>query len=1026
MSIFNEEIEEKQYGDGVQREVNDYIRRTSTDLNDKIKAKVAARLEQENKNHPENEDNLAIADPMMDYPTGMFSAWLISAKNMSPADAFKFGQNSENYEEYANEFADFIAISSVLANEITGDIISSAPDAIAKVLKDANAALKDYKVPDFDVYDLEKGQDALLELNGISNMTAEIETHVKAMQTSPYKFKISDSDINDAYLSNKSEENTALNTFVGEAVPDDKMKEKMLQTTSELSNRSHQAFELKSIMENVYYPDYSYNPIRMLVLRNKVKDFMNKSLDEIKTSVGQLDAQVSKIADDIATSTAMKNIPEARIIDRLLGKKDNEIDDIIAVKGAAKIAVSAVKAQSMKKNDVESIKKRYRKKYTENIKKQKNAELKASGHDFKLRVEIAGNDIASAIEDVKSKDSVKDIQADLQQIRTSISTIHGVLKALNAKVNYNFEGTQVKDVKPAWIYQNNGDDGRFISEDYYENIVEANNNIKQAVDAIKQNEDYDKLPQEVKDIVEASENVYTFDKNFYDWIEEYPLHTLGLDATKKDYADTFEFVKNDNKDVEMYINVAKKAKSADAKFTIGKLVGILTSNDSLEKAEVSDVQVNEPVVDNAIDEGTFNVKEYIENLQSHVDTNQNNMTFDDFTKMLAARSIADAKRNSFMGNSLNKEVSKTGFDILLDTYKNDPSVKTAFQYAKVDPKRWAAVNKAFKTGHGGGIEDYYKNTLKAANFADIPQGDEFARYRPTVKEKIEFIQNLVKNGSQKLTSASTDIIICRNVAGAEKNNKGKLDFVMSDDFIKKAVEQEKILTEHKAFNKMVREIDREQLKDLITTGHGGAMSELIRTSADKTYTLMKNENEVLSVLWQNTVKGMKDRINAEFDALKNNMQDIADYNNIDNNNMEDDDLKHQNALVFDDDDNIIPTVEELKPDVNTAMKRNIAQSVVISEIYKKKVDGSVNEFAADFAHGDYVQQVDKLMASPDFNKVYTEMMKKENQVEEMNVDNINAKYNEIRHELGLDGKKAQKGKQNEPEKQVENKAPAIN
>ena len=279
------------------------------------------------------------------------------------------------------------------------------------------------------------------------------------------------------------------------------------------------------------------------------------------------------------------------------------------------------------------------------------------------------------------------------------------------------------------------------------------------------------------------------------------------------------------------------------------------------------------------------------------------------------------------------------------------------------------------------------------------------------------MQDLVKNGSERLTSAVTDIIVCRNIAGAERDKKGKLDFVMSGDFIKKAIEQEKILKEHKAFNNMVRQIDRKQLKDLITEGHGGAMSELVRQKSEQAF--MRGEKEVHSVLWHNTIDGMIDRINAQFAEIKNDVQDIAE-NLPAVGEDEVDELERQNALG----DGFVYDVEDLKPDVNIAMKRNVARVVVVSKMKEEKKNASRDEYASDFSDSDFIKRVDKLMDDPEFGTVYAQMMKVENQVDPMTVENINNKYHEVRQQLGLEAKP--KAKQNEPEKQVENKAPAMN
>ena len=99
MSVFLTEEEDEKYGSRINIDTDGEIRDTGNDLSDKIKKAVEARLEEEKKKYPDMADDLVIADPEMENPTGMFSAWLISEKKMSPDAAFKVLKDSENYEE---------------------------------------------------------------------------------------------------------------------------------------------------------------------------------------------------------------------------------------------------------------------------------------------------------------------------------------------------------------------------------------------------------------------------------------------------------------------------------------------------------------------------------------------------------------------------------------------------------------------------------------------------------------------------------------------------------------------------------------------------------------------------------------------------------------------------------------------------------------------------------------------------------------------------------------------------------------
>ena len=245
---------------------------------------------------------------------------------------------------------------------------------------------------------------------------------------------------------------------------------------------------------------------------------------------------------------------------------------------------------------------------------------------------------------------------------------------------------------------------------------------------------------------------------------------------------------------------------------------------------------------------------------------------DKFAKIMAARMLVNSERNKkdrLVANSLSeKQITDKAEEL-----KNDPTFQKFIRDLKNSPKKLAlaeAAASAASRGHGGVLDDQFKEYLKNLPAGELPNKDIHARYLPTVKERIEILQNRAKNQASPYAEAA-EIVVLRNLIKAERNKKAKLDAPIPTAGTRDTLREDtETLKDSEDFREAVNDPD---IKKLVAEGHGGLMSEKLRQKP-----MDLDADDILSA---NSAKGKMERCRDEADRLHQKLLTTDDPAEVD-------------------------------------------------------------------------------------------------------------------------------------------------
>ncbi len=225
---------------------------------------------------------------------------------------------------------------------------------------------------------------------------------------------------------------------------------------------------------------------------------------------------------------------------------------------------------------------------------------------------------------------------------------------------------------------------------------------------------------------------------------------------------------------------------------------------------------------------------------------------DNVFRIMAARQLADSDRGS--SEKLKKAVF-TGDEVeeRVDEMKNDPMFKQFLNDVKSDRNLYNKLIKAAssKSGHGGKLDDIYKEYVKNLPARNLHNTRINERYMPTVKERIEILQNKAKNEKNLPEEAAAEIVVLRNLSRAEIGKAKTLDKKIpcfEQDSL--AYESTK-LSRNDYFNDSFGK--NTVATGLLLKGHGGDMLQFLRDHFDE---VVENQKRMEA----QTIEDMQDRI----------------------------------------------------------------------------------------------------------------------------------------------------------------------
>ena len=290
--------------------------------------------------------------------------------------------------------------------------------------------------------------------------------------------------------------------------------------------------------------------------------------------------------------------------------------------------------------------------------------------------------------------------------------------------------------------------------------------------------------------------------------------------------------------------------------------------------------------------GTKPARDFIESIRDHcfpvvntkyIDKTVKSKYVNNMLLIIAARQLAGSTRND--AGTLNTEIKYEDVFKRVEEMKKDPVIKN-FILDTVNDKYTliTAVNGAKqRPGHGGKLDDMLKEYVRNLPPGEISNDKLHERYLPTVKERIEIIQNQTKTllkeeaktivdlRKQKETihKAIAETIILRNLAKADKGSKSSLDKPIpceEEDTLKCNVEK---LIACRTFQDIC---DRRGMKELLFNGHGGNLTHMIREHYFSGLEIKdKNMSEILE---QNTIKRRMEELSKQVEEIKDGLSEI--------------------------------------------------------------------------------------------------------------------------------------------------------
>ena len=194
-----------------------------------------------------------------------------------------------------------------------------------------------------------------------------------------------------------------------------------------------------------------------------------------------------------------------------------------------------------------------------------------------------------------------------------------------------------------------------------------------------------------------------------------------------------------------------------------------------------------------------------------------------FSTMMAARMISNSVRGD--ASTLDAKINSVELENKAEELLNNPTYKEFIEMVKNDPKMLAKAEKCAKTGHGGGLDDMFKEFLLNKPAGELDNEELLGRYMPKALDRIEVLQNqakeLAKNG-QTPEKQIAEILAIRDISNSIRGKKDSLDKPIPTD--RSLADEAKAIADDQFIKDYAR---RDNVLGQIKDGHGGLLSEQI-------------------------------------------------------------------------------------------------------------------------------------------------------------------------------------------------------
>ncbi len=248
--------------------------------------------------------------------------------------------------------------------------------------------------------------------------------------------------------------------------------------------------------------------------------------------------------------------------------------------------------------------------------------------------------------------------------------------------------------------------------------------------------------------------------------------------------------------------------------------------------------------------------------------------------IIATRQLANAVK----GNADNLKKTQLSTRSILeraDELRNEPVYQEFIKSLEADENAMKKAINAACSGHGGNLEKQFKEFLQKQPAGMMPNKPIFARYMPTVKERIKYLQNQMAQGGDSVKTMA-EIITLRNLAHVNKNNTKALRNTVPVDERNTLQGSVQCMSENLKFKTVAA---KQEIKDLIVMGHGG---EAMRTQQrllleeagfDYKYPILVDEfgdlpiqGRHIQLMQLGTIEGRMDVVRLKADRLKDKIK----------------------------------------------------------------------------------------------------------------------------------------------------------
>ncbi|SEP84426.1 hypothetical protein SAMN02910369_00721 [Lachnospiraceae bacterium NE2001] len=384
----------------------------------------------------------------------------------------------------------------------------------------------------------------------------------------------------------------------------------------------------------------------------------------------------------------------------------------------------------------------------------------------------------------------------------------------------------------------------------------------------------------------------------------------------------------------------------------------------------------------------------IEAIQKATKKQPDGPTYDQFIEVLAIRQVTNSERGS------KKKLKTNVYDYQIENtasqLKDNYLLKSFYDYCKADKNYWKIFKNCLTSGHGGLLEDNLKNFSNALPFNKIPTDDLTQRYLPKVNDRIEFWQKVVKNDIYTdYKAVAAEILVCRNVGEAKKDDKSSLDKRITGDMIKKGGTQEKNIFKNDNYNLFMNQFSDKKLKEMIANGHGGELAENMRQLSDRRE--FNADKGLKEVMWCNTVKGAVAETTGKIKRIEKKATELLK-------SMDGAEAAENKAI--------------LQKELNKFFPELVAEAVVLSEMNKeaRNTKGQIG-LRQDFDTKDFRRRVAKKMDDNNFTKTYQEFIKPNGRPAEFTIEGIAAKFEAAAQKVNAPKRQNVKSKNTQVENQ---------